>query len=148
MNADKIEVTVYQNTITLRGTREPAIAESEANLIRRERVEGPFARTIVLPFRVDADKVAARFERGMLTLELPRPAEDRPRHIKLSSGAGSRPAAIDTEASAANASEASAQEQATGATQSNRSSGPATGGGQSSRSTAQTSDTSPQSHGS
>jgi HSP20 family protein len=49
-------------------------------------MHGPFARTIVLPFRVDADKVSARFDRGVLTLELPRPAADRPRQIKVARG--------------------------------------------------------------
>jgi HSP20 family protein len=50
---------------------------------RRERAQGPFARTIALPFRVDAEKVAARFDRGVLTLTLPRPEADKPRQVKV-----------------------------------------------------------------
>jgi HSP20 family protein len=53
---------------------------------RQERQQGPFARTLVLPFRVDADKVAAHFNRGVLTLDLPRPAADKPRHIQVARG--------------------------------------------------------------
>jgi HSP20 family protein len=48
-------------------------------------VRGAFNRTIVLLFRVDADKVSARFERGVLVLELPRPSADQPRQIKINS---------------------------------------------------------------
>ena len=44
---------------------------------------GPFARTVVLPFRVDADNASASFERGVVTLTLPRPQDDKPRQIKV-----------------------------------------------------------------
>ena len=50
---------------------------------RRERPHGPFTRTFILPFRADADRVSARFDRGVLTLELPRPESDKPRHVKI-----------------------------------------------------------------
>jgi len=52
---------------------------------RQERATGAFARTVVLPFRLDADKVSARFERGVLALSLPRPETDKPRQIKIAS---------------------------------------------------------------
>lgn len=83
VSPDKIDITVHQDTVTLRGTREPEHVEGDAIVHRRERAQGPFSRTVVLPFRVDADKVSAKFNRGALTLELPRPAADKPRHIKV-----------------------------------------------------------------
>jgi HSP20 family protein len=81
---DQVDITVHQNTLTLRGDREAeAQGEGEVIVHRQERVLGPFSRTIVLPFRVDADRVSAKFERGVLTLTLPRPAADQPRRIKI-----------------------------------------------------------------
>jgi HSP20 family protein len=80
---DELGITVHQNTVTLRGRRDPEAVEEDAVVLRQERALGPFSRTIVLPFRVDAEKVAARFDRGMLMLELPRPEEDKPRHIRV-----------------------------------------------------------------
>jgi HSP20 family protein len=80
---DQIDVTVYQDTVTFRGKRDPEKLGDDVLVHRQERVHGPFARTVVLPFRVDADKVAARFARGMLSLELPRPASDKPRQVKI-----------------------------------------------------------------
>jgi HSP20 family protein len=83
---DQLDITVYQDTVTLRGRRDPDEIEGEVVIHRQERQQGPFARTMVLPFRVDADKVAAHFNRGVLTLDLPRPAADKPRHIQVARG--------------------------------------------------------------
>lgn len=85
LSQDQIDITVHQNTVTLRGKREPEALDSDTVLLRWERAHGPFGRTVVLPFRVDADRAAARFARGMLTLELPRPAADQPRRLKITS---------------------------------------------------------------
>ena len=81
---DQLDVTVHQDTVTLRGRREPESIEGEVIVHRRERPYGPFTRTFILPFRVDADRVSARFNRGILSLELPRPESDKPRHVKIS----------------------------------------------------------------
>ena len=83
VSPDQIDVTVHQDTITLRGKRDPEVVDGDTIVHRQERVFGPFLRAIVLPFRVDADRVSARFDRGVLTLELPRPAADKPRQIKV-----------------------------------------------------------------
>jgi HSP20 family protein len=82
VSPEEIEITVHQDTMTLRGKREPEILE-DAVEHRRERMHGAFQRSIVLPFRVDADGVSARFDRGVVTLELPRPAADKPRQVKV-----------------------------------------------------------------
>jgi HSP20 family protein len=83
INPDALDITVYQDTVTLRGTRDPEIAGDDVIVHRQERPHGPFTRTVVLPFRVDADKISARFAHGILTLELPRPTADKPRQIKI-----------------------------------------------------------------
>jgi HSP20 family protein len=83
INSDQLDITVHGETVTLRGTREPEHLEGKAVPRRQERIYGAFTRTIVLPYRVDPDNVVARFERGVLFLELPRPAADKPRHIKV-----------------------------------------------------------------
>jgi HSP20 family protein len=83
---DQIDLTVHQDTVTLRGERKPEPLAEDAVVHRRERVYGPFSRTVVLPFRVDAEKVSAKFDRGVLKLELPRPESDKPRHVKIARG--------------------------------------------------------------
>jgi HSP20 family protein len=83
VSLDDIEVVVHQNTLTIKGRREPAAGVAEASYHRRERVSGPFARTIALPFNVDAAKVSASADAGVLTIELPRPESDKPKRIHI-----------------------------------------------------------------
>lgn len=83
VSPDQIDITVHQDTVTMRGKRDPETIDGEATALRLERPHGAFVRTVILPFRVDADQVAARFSRGVLTLDLPRPAADQPRQIKV-----------------------------------------------------------------
>jgi HSP20 family protein len=80
---DQLDVTVHQDTVTLRGRRDPEPIEGEVIVHRRERPYEAFTRTFILPFRVDAERVSTRFNRGILTLELPRPESDKPRHVKI-----------------------------------------------------------------
>ena len=83
VNPDELDITVHQDTVTLRGKRDAEPQDADTIVHRQERPLGPFTRTIVLPFRVDADKVSARFDRGLLTLELPRPEADKPHQIRI-----------------------------------------------------------------
>jgi len=80
---DKLDITVHGDTVSLRGTRAPESAGDKAAVLRQERPYGDFSRTVVLPFRVDPDKVEARSERGVVIVTLPRPVADKPRHIAV-----------------------------------------------------------------
>lgn len=82
LDPEDVGVTVHQSTISIEGKR---TRENGENAVwhRRERVMGPFSRTIELPFRVDPDKVQARFENGTLEVEMERPESDRPRKIEI-----------------------------------------------------------------
>ena len=83
VSLDDIEVVVHQNTLTIKGRRDPAAGVAEASYHRRERIVGPFARTIALPFTVDAGRVSATADAGVLTIELPRPEADKPKRIHI-----------------------------------------------------------------
>ena len=80
---EDLDITIRRDTVIVRGTRPPEPVDQGTVAQRQERTHGPFARTILLPFRVDADKASARFERGVVTLTLPRPEDDKPRQIKV-----------------------------------------------------------------
>lgn len=81
---DDLDVTVHQDTLTLKGQRAADAGEGKATWHRRERRHGAFGRTVVLPFSVDAEHVQAAFEDGILTLMLPRRASERPKRIEIS----------------------------------------------------------------
>ena len=83
VSADDLEISIRRDTITLRGTRKGEPTE-DAVVLRQERMTGSFARNMVLPFRVDTEKASAKFDRGVVTLTLPRPEEDKPHRISIS----------------------------------------------------------------
>jgi HSP20 family protein len=47
---------------------------------------GRWSRTVMLPERVDSDKISASFASGILTISLPKATEARPRHIAVTAG--------------------------------------------------------------
>jgi len=85
MGVEDVEITVRGDAVTLSGTRpELKLNDGEA-LHRNERATGSFSRTLKLPYRVDGEKVDAAFQRGVLTVQLPRAASDLPRKIAVKS---------------------------------------------------------------
>lgn len=85
MEEKDIEVTLLENTLTIRG--EKRIEEEDAKRQYSERYFGRFERQIPLGADVDADKVSAKFKNGVLKIEIPKAAEaqTRVRRIKVSS---------------------------------------------------------------
>jgi len=83
VNPDDLDIAVHEDTVTLSGKRELNGVPQDAVVHRRERTQGAFSRAFVLPFRLDADKAAASFKLGVLTLNLARPDADKPRQIKV-----------------------------------------------------------------
>lgn len=83
--ADDIDMQVKEDTLTISGQRTAPEVGEKAVWHLRERPFGKFARTVRLPFRVDADSVEARFRDGVLEIELQRPETDRPRRIEVKS---------------------------------------------------------------
>jgi HSP20 family protein len=70
------------NQLTLKGERKPVTPEKGV-WHRQERTFGSFSRTLTLPFNVDADKVDARFENGVLLVSLPKHESSKPRKITV-----------------------------------------------------------------
>ena len=83
MTEKEIDLTVEDNTLTLRGERKLDTAVTEAQFHRIERSYGPFARTFELAPTVDAGKVSAEYKSGVLTVRLPLREEAKPKQIKV-----------------------------------------------------------------
>jgi len=83
MSREAIEVTVENNTLTLRGTKALPGDVKEDQFRRVERSYGSFSRSFTLPTTVDAGKVAADYKNGVLTVKLPVREEARPRTINV-----------------------------------------------------------------
>jgi HSP20 family protein len=83
MTRDSIEVTVQDDTLTLRGERNRPAEIKEEQFRRLERHYGPFTRSFSLPRTVDASRVSAEYKNGVLTVRLPFREDAKPRTIAV-----------------------------------------------------------------
>ncbi len=83
VKAEEIEISVVNDTLTLSGARQPETGSEKVAYHRRERRFGKFSRSLQLPFTVDADKVEAVFQKGILHISLPRAESEKPRKIAV-----------------------------------------------------------------
>lgn len=83
MKKDEIEITVENNTLTLRGEKKMDSEINEEHCHRIERTYGVFSRTFSLPTTVDTTKVAADYKNGVLTITLPVREEAKPKQIQV-----------------------------------------------------------------
>lgn len=79
-----LEVSIEDNTLLLSGKRE-SVTESNDDVrwIRRERNDGAFSQRVRLPIEIDADKVTAEYEQGILRVTLPKAAAAKPKQIEV-----------------------------------------------------------------
>ncbi|MBW6485340.1 MAG: Hsp20/alpha crystallin family protein [Syntrophobacterales bacterium] len=76
-----VEVSVVGDTLTISGSREATPLMEGESYHRQERGVGGFSRSLQLPFHVDADKVEAKYEKGIIGITLPRSEAEKPRKI-------------------------------------------------------------------
>ncbi len=81
-----IDVRIESNVLTVHGERKFEKEEKEENFRRVERQYGSFTRTFTLPTTVDAEKVSANYDKGILKIALPKKAEAKPKQIKVNLG--------------------------------------------------------------
>jgi HSP20 family protein len=80
---DKLDVTVKDgNRLTITGERK-MFEPTNAVWHLQERFAGSFTRELTLPAPVDAEKVDAKFEHGVLRLTLPKSESAKPRKIAV-----------------------------------------------------------------
>jgi HSP20 family protein len=83
INPEDVEICVEDSTLYLKGERKFEKEVKEENLYRVERSYGTFTRSFSVPNTIDADKVKAEYENGILTLTMPKREEAKPRTIKI-----------------------------------------------------------------
>lgn len=75
LNEKDFEVTLAGDLITIKGEKKAEQEEKKGDTTYMERRFGSFARSIRLPFEVRDEKVDARYEKGVLTIRVPKPPE-------------------------------------------------------------------------
>jgi HSP20 family protein len=84
IDKDDIEVSMTDNTITIRGTSKKEEKEEKGDYYRCEISQGSFSRSMSLPAEVDINKSEAKFKDGILELTLPKLERAKRRNIKVS----------------------------------------------------------------
>jgi HSP20 family protein len=83
MTRDAIDITVEDDTLTIKGEKKFAEDVKDEQFHRIERRYGTFNRSFSMPATVDASKVSADYKNGVLTVRLPLREEAKPRQIKV-----------------------------------------------------------------
>jgi len=91
IDTESINVTVDRGVLTVSAKRAEEYADAEKPFIR-ERVMGSFMRRIRLSDSVDAEKISAAYEGGVLRVSVPLVEQPQPRKIEVSTAA---PAAVE-----------------------------------------------------
>ncbi len=84
MKEEDIDVSVVGDTLTIKGEKEMETETKEEDYYQWERAYGSFYRAIPLPSTVDASKIEASYEDGVLEVTLPKAAEVKPKKITVS----------------------------------------------------------------
>jgi HSP20 family protein len=80
---EDINISIEENTLTVKGERKHESRVDEEGYSRFERSYGTFERSVLLPPTVDADHVKATYKDGVLEIQLPKKEEARPKAIKV-----------------------------------------------------------------
>lgn len=78
-----IEVKLSNGMLTIRGEKREQKEEKQKDYLVSERRYGSFTRSFQVPDGVDADRIAAHFSKGVLTVSLPKSAEARKNEKKI-----------------------------------------------------------------
>jgi len=84
MKEEDIDVSVVGDTLTIKGERKTEEEVKDEDYYRCERAYGSFMRSISLPSEVEADKIEAKYEDGVLEVSLPKAAEVKPKRVTVS----------------------------------------------------------------
>ena len=79
---DNLKITLQDNILTIEGEKKKEDEVKEKNYYRSERVFGSFKRCFTLPSEVDSEKVDAKFEDGILKINLKK-LEPKPKNEKV-----------------------------------------------------------------
>jgi HSP20 family protein len=84
LKKEDINISLDNGNLTLSGERKHEEKQQDADVYRSERWVGRFHRTVTLPCRVEAEKIKASYNEGVLTVTLPKAEDAKPKQIPIS----------------------------------------------------------------
>ncbi len=83
VNKEDIEINLENNVLTLKGERKFEKEDKKENYHRAERYYGMFQRSFTLPATVKQEDIKASLDKGVLTVEIPKKEEVKPKKIEI-----------------------------------------------------------------
>ena len=83
---EDLDIRVEDNVVTISGEKRVQENQNENGFQHFERRYGRFERSFTIPQSVDAERVSARYDKGVLTVVLPKAERSKPRRIAIDSG--------------------------------------------------------------
>ena len=87
MDEKNVSIEINDNVLTVSGERRDEQEQSRRGWHRVERSFGRFTRSLTLPEGIDPDAISAGFDKGVLSITVPKPEERKPRRVQISVGA-------------------------------------------------------------
>jgi HSP20 family protein len=95
-SSDNLEIHVHESTLTVSGRRDVDVP-NDSQALHVERASGSFSRSVTLPFPIDADKVEASLDAGVLRITLPQVETAKPRRIAVGAASSSKQVDVASE---------------------------------------------------
>jgi len=86
VSPDDVKISLEQNTLTISGEKKQVTEEKAERVHRYERTYGSFTRRFTLPATVEAEKITAKAEHGVLNIVIPKAEKAKPREIAVKVG--------------------------------------------------------------
>jgi HSP20 family protein len=97
VNPDDVNITLERNVVAIRAERRSPRQEGDEVLID-ERPQGSFTRQLFLGENLDAERLNASYDKGVLTLTIPVSEQAKPRRVEISAEPGQQPQPVGTSA--------------------------------------------------
>ncbi len=86
LDSDDVDIEVKAGVLTVSGERKTEHEERADGFYRVERGFGGFSRSMSLPEHIDAEGIIANFDKGVLEVRIPKPAERKPHRVEIGAG--------------------------------------------------------------
>jgi HSP20 family protein len=81
-----VNIEIKDGVLTVSGERKAEHEERTDGYYRVERAFGGFSRSLTLPEHVDAERINASFDKGVLEVRIPKPEERKPHRVEINAG--------------------------------------------------------------
>jgi HSP20 family protein len=85
LDTDDVNIEVKDGVLTVSGERKAEHEEKADGYYRVERAFGGFSRSMTLPEHVDAERINASFDKGVLEVRIPKPEDRKPHRVQIGS---------------------------------------------------------------